>query len=130
FRENPGRVLRQAGVLLTGAVLLIGAGGLSPWFWGMVVAFALSQALLAIVNPALQTAELAVVPSHMRPHTAALGGIFLGGVGGIARALFLSGLDRRFGIGGPMVSLVIPGVIAAIIPTASASLGSMHLARM
>jgi ABC-type branched-subunit amino acid transport system ATPase component/MFS family permease len=130
FRSNPGRVLRVASVMLIGAVVLIGVGGLSPWFWGMVVAFSGSQALLAIVNPALQSAELSVVPSHMRPHTAALGGIFLGGVGGVIGALFLSGIDRRFGIGGTMVSLVIPGVTAAIILSTSGSLVSKDLDRM
>ena len=55
-------------------------------------------------------ALLSVVPSQMRPHAGALAGIFLGGVGGIAGALFLSGIDRRFGAVGSMVSLVIPGV--------------------
>jgi ABC-type branched-subunit amino acid transport system ATPase component/MFS family permease len=130
FRENPGRVLRVAGTMLVGAVLFIGIGGLSPWFWGMVVAFAASQALLAIVNPALQSAQLSVVPSHMRPHTSALGGIFLGGVGGIIGALFLSGIDRRFGIGGTMVSLVIPGVVAALILMSTGSLVAKDLDRM
>jgi len=130
FRQNPGRVLRTAGLMLIGAVVLIGLGGLSPWFWGMVVAFAGSQAFIAIVNPALQSAQLSVVPSHMRPHTAALGGIFLGGVGGIIGALFLSGIDRRFGIGGTMVSLMIPGVVAAIILSTTGSLVSKDLDRM
>src|SRR5439155_12580762 len=71
FRQNPGKVLRVAGVLLVGAVILIGLGGISPWFWGMVATFAGSQALIAVVNPAIQSAQLAVVPSYMRPHTSA-----------------------------------------------------------
>ena len=130
FRQDPGKVLRLAGALLVVAVLLIGLGGVSPWFWGMVATFALSQALLAIINPALQAAELAVVPSHMRPHTSALQGIFLGGVGGIIGALFLSGIDRRFGVAGSMVSLVIPGLIAAAILASSAKLVTKDLDRM
>ncbi|MBV9663626.1 MAG: MFS transporter [Actinobacteria bacterium] len=130
FRANPGRVLRVAGVMIIGAVVLIGLGGLSPWFWGMVACFAGSQALIAIVNPALQSAQLSVVAAHMRPHTAALGGIFLGGVGGIIGALFLSGIDRRFGIGGTMVALVVPGIASALILMSTGRLVAQDLDRM
>jgi ABC-type branched-subunit amino acid transport system ATPase component len=130
FRQNPGKVLRLAGLMLVAAVVFIGLGGISPWFWGMVATFAASQALLAIINPAIQSAELAVVPSSMRPHTSALGGIFLGGVGGIIGALFLSGIDRRFGVAGSMVSLVIPGVLGALILASTGKLVSKDLDRM
>ena len=39
----------------------------------------------------------------------AVGGISLS-AGGILGALFLSGIERRFGIGGALVSLAIPGL--------------------
>ena len=130
FRENPGKLLRLAAGMLVVAVLLIGLGGLSPWFWGMVATFAASQALIAVINPALQAALLTVVPSHMRPHASALAGVFLGGVGGIIGALFLSGIDRRFGVGGSMVSLVIPGLIAALVLLSTGKLVGKDLDRM
>jgi ABC-type branched-subunit amino acid transport system ATPase component/MFS family permease len=130
FREDPGGLLRLAGVLLAAAVVLIGLGGLSPWLWGMVAFFAGSQALIAILTPSLYSALLSVVPSHMRPHASALAGIFLGGVGGIIGALFLSGIDRRFGVGGAMVALVIPGVIGALILRSTGKLVAKDLDRM
>src|SRR5204862_8030749 len=53
FRQNPARLLRLSGALLAFAVVLIGLGGLSPWLWGMLVFFATSQALIAIITPTL-----------------------------------------------------------------------------
>ena len=130
FREDPGGLLRLSGVLLAAAVVLIGLGGLSPWLWAMVALFAGSQALIAILTPALLSALLSVVPSHMRPHAGALAYIFLGGVGGVVGALFLSGIDRRFGVAGAMVSLVIPGLLASMILRSAGKLVSKDLDRM
>jgi ABC-type branched-subunit amino acid transport system ATPase component/MFS family permease len=130
FRENPGSVTRLAGILLAVAVVLIGLGGLSPWFWGMVAMFSASSALVTILSPALNAALLSVIPSQMRPHAGALSGIFLGGVGGVIGALFLSGIDRRFGVGGTMVSLVIPGVAGALLLASTGKLVGKDLDRM
>ncbi len=130
FRENPGSVTRLASLLLALAVVLIGLGGLSPWFWGMVALFSASSALVSIITPALNSALLGVIPSQMRPHAAALEGIFLGGVGGLLGALFLSGIDRRFGVGGSMVALVIPGVLGALILASAGKLVPKDLDRM
>jgi ABC-type branched-subunit amino acid transport system ATPase component len=130
FRKEPGALLRLAGALLASAVVLVGLGGLVPWFWGMAACFAGAFALIAVLTPALQSAQLSVVPSQMRPHASALAGIFVGGVGGIVGALFLSGIDRRFGVGGTMVSLVIPGVLAALLLVSSAKLVDKDLDRM
>jgi ABC-type branched-subunit amino acid transport system ATPase component len=130
FREDPGGLLRVGGLCLAAAVVLICLGGLSPWFWGMVVMFLAAQALVAILNPALYAALLSVVPSHMRAHTAALGGVFLAGVGGVVGALFLSGIDRRFGVAGTMVSLLVPGVVGALVIASTGKLVGRDLDRM
>jgi ABC-type branched-subunit amino acid transport system ATPase component/MFS family permease len=130
FREDPGRLVRMGAALLAVAVVLICLAGLSPFFWAMIALFGLSQALLAILNPAIFAVLLSVVPAHMRPHTAALGGIFVGGVGGIIGALFLSGIDRRFGVAGSMVSLLIPGVLGALLLATSGKLVAKDLDRM
>jgi ABC-type branched-subunit amino acid transport system ATPase component/sugar phosphate permease len=130
FREDPGAVLRMAGVMLAIAVVLICLGGLSPWFWGMIVLFATASALVAVLTPSMNAAMLSVVPSHMRPHTAALGGIFLGGVGGIVGALFLTGIDRRFGVAGTMVALLVPGVFGALLLASTGKLVANDLDRM
>ena len=115
FREDPGSLTRLAGLLLAAAVVLIALGGLSPWFGVMVVLLMTSAALAALIAPALDVALLSVIPARMRPHAAALAGIFIGGVGGIAGALLLSGIDRRFGVAGSMVSLLVPGVVGALV---------------
>ena len=130
FREDPGALVRVGGVIIAVAVVLIGLGGLAPWFWLMIALFSLAQALLAMLNPALNAALLAVVPSHMRPHTSALAGIFLGGVGGFFGALFLSGIDRRFGVGGTMVALMVPGAAGALILSTAGRLVAKDLDRM
>jgi ABC-type branched-subunit amino acid transport system ATPase component/MFS family permease len=130
FRHDPGSVTRLSGLLLAVAVVLIGLGGLSPWFAGMVVLFSASSAIQVVISPALFAALLAVVPSQMRPHAGALAGIFSGGVGGIAGALFLSGIDRRFGVGGSMVALVIPGVLGSLILATTGRLVPRDLDRM
>jgi ABC-type branched-subunit amino acid transport system ATPase component/MFS family permease len=130
FRHDPGSVTRLSGLLLAVAVVLIGLGGLSPWWAGMVILFSASSALQVVVSPALFAALLAVVPSQMRPHAGALAGIFLGGVGGLVGALFLSGIDRRFGVAGSMVSLVIPGVLGSLILASTGKLVPKDLDRM
>jgi ABC-type branched-subunit amino acid transport system ATPase component len=66
----------------------------------------------------------------MRPHAAALGGIFLGGVGGVFGAVFLSGIDRRFGTTGALVALLIPGLIGALLLGTSGKLVGADLDRM
>ena len=130
FRKDPGRVLSLASTLLAVAVVLIGLAGLSPVFWGMIALFAVSSALLAILTPALFVPVLSVMPARMRAHASALIGIFLGGVGGIIGAVFLSGIDRRFGIAGSMVALVVPGVIGALIIRSTGKLVVRDMDRM
>jgi ABC-type branched-subunit amino acid transport system ATPase component len=115
FRENPAGLARTGGYALAVGVVLIALGGVTPWFWSVVVLFCLSAAAVALVPPAINASLFAAVPAEMRPHAAAIGGIFLGAVGGVAGALFLSGIDRRFGVGGAMVSLVVPGVLGALL---------------
>ena len=130
FRENPADVTRLAGLLLALAVVLIALGGLSPWFWGMVALFTASSVLVTLLNPALNAALLSVIPSQSRPHAGALAGIFLGGVGGVVGALFLSGIDRRFGVVGSMVALVVPGVIGSLLLATTGKLVPADLDRM
>ncbi|MEY2478127.1 MAG: branched-chain amino acid transport system ATP-binding protein livF [Actinomycetota bacterium] len=130
FREDPGGLVRTSAVLLASSVVLICLAGLSPLFWVMLALFATSQAVLAILSPAIFAVLLSVVPAHMRPHTAALGGIFLGGVGGIIGALFLSGIDRRFGVAGSMVSLLVPGILGALLLATTGKLVPKDLDRM
>jgi ABC-type branched-subunit amino acid transport system ATPase component/MFS family permease len=130
FRENPGTLARLAGALFAVAVTLIALGGLVPWFWAMVALFGLSSAIVSLVPPALNAALFSVVPAEMRPHAAAIGGIFTGGVGGVAGALFLSGIDSRFGATGSMVVLFVPGMLGAALLASTGRLVPRDLDRM
>jgi ABC-type branched-subunit amino acid transport system ATPase component len=130
FREDPGGLLRISGALLAMAVVLVCAGGLSPWFGPMIALFGLAFACIAVLVPAVNAVLFAVVPSQMRPHAAALVGIFLGGVGGVLGALFLSGIERRFGVGGALVSLLVPGLLGSLLLVRCGALVPDDLDRM
>ena len=113
FGEDPAKVLRLSGIALALAVSCITIAALMPTFAGVVALFALGTAFQVLLFPMLYGVLLAVVDARWRPHLSAVLGIFLSG-GGIFGAFFLSGIDRRFGIAGAMVSLIIPGVIGSL----------------
>ena len=129
FRENPAKVMRFTAVVLFISVTLVAIGAVMPVFGIMLVLFAMTAALGALFAPVLNIAMLSVIPSHMRPHAAALEGVFIG-VGGIGGALFLSGIDQRYGIAGSILSLLIPGVIGSIILYSTGKLVPRDLDRM
>ncbi len=130
FRHNPGRVVELAGQLLAIGVLLIALGGLSPWIGGMLASFGLAAGVIAVLTPSSAIALFAVIPARMRPHAAALMGIFSAGVGGLIGAIFLSGIDRRFGITGSIVALAVPGVAGALLLGSTGKLVGRDLDRM
>jgi ABC-type branched-subunit amino acid transport system ATPase component/sugar phosphate permease len=130
FRKNPGRVVDVAGLQLAIGVTLICLAVLSPWTWVTLALFALATAIIAVLGPALGIALLSIVPAQMRPHASALYGIFLGGVGGIAGALLLGGINDRYGTSGALVSLLIPGVLGALLLRRAAPFVQRDMDRM
>ena len=130
FRRDPGRVIELASTILGVSVVLVALGGVVPWFGGMVALFGLASGLIAILAPALNISFFSVIPARMRPHAAALLGIFGAGIGGLIGAIFLGGIDRRFGIAGALVALAIPGIAGALLLRSSAKLISRDLDRM
>ena len=129
FRGDPGQVLRLSGLALVGAVTFIGLGAVMPAFVLMCAAFAVGQSLLAVITPGLTASLLSIMDSRFRPHAAAVIGIFTAS-GSILGVLFLSGIDRRFGISGSIVALMIPGIIGGLIIRSAGSLISLDLDRM
>jgi ABC-type branched-subunit amino acid transport system ATPase component len=115
FRRDPGLVVRNAGYLLATGVSLISLAVLLPWTPVVLLLFVLSSAVIAALGPALGIAIYSVVPAQMRPHTAALQGIFLGGVGGVAGAVLLGSVQSRYGYAGALVSLLVPGVLGSLL---------------
>lgn len=130
FRRDPGRLLSHAGSALALAVGLLALGALSPWFVATIVLMMASGACTALLQPAIGIAVLSVIPARMRPHAAALLGIFAVGVGGFAGLFFLSGVDRRFGIAGSLVSLLLPGVLGALLIRSTGRFVGRDLDRM
>ena len=129
FSRNPGSVVSFAGITLAVAVVLIALGALSPWFWGMVALFALGQTLIVLLEPGLRVAMLSIIDARWRPHLAALIGIFQA-AGSLLGVFFLDGIDRRFGVGGSIVALVVPGVIGALVIASARDLVAHDLDRM
>jgi ABC-type branched-subunit amino acid transport system ATPase component len=115
FRHDPARMLDYSAYLLIAGVLLIAAGALSPLFWLMIVCLTGGLACIVALNPAVYSCLLSVVPPRMRPHAGAITGVFLAGVGGLLGAIFLTGIEDRYGIVGAMLSLVVPGVAGALV---------------
>ena len=114
FRQTPALVLRTAGVLVGVAVGLIAIGGLSPSFGLMLTMFGLSGAMVGPILPALYIAILSIIPSGMRPHAQALTAIFMA-IGALLGSVFFAGVERRYGVGGSMVAVALPGVLAAVV---------------
>ena len=130
FRRDPAIVPKRAGTLLAVGVIAITLGGLSPWFWLMLAFFGVATGSVALLQPALNIVSMSVMTSHMRPHAAALQYIFLGGVGGLAGALLLGGLDRRFGLTGSLIGLLIPGLVGALVLRTTSNFVDADLDRM
>ena len=115
FRENPGRVLEAAGTQLGVGVTLIVIAIAQPYTVVTIALFALASAIFAILGPALGITLLSIVPARTRPHASALYGIFQVGVGGVAGALLLGGVQERYGLTGALISLLIPGIGGALL---------------
>jgi ABC-type branched-subunit amino acid transport system ATPase component/sugar phosphate permease len=115
FRKDPGRVLEVSGLQLAVGVTLIVLAVAVPWPALTIALFGLASAIIAMLAPALGIALLSVVPANMRPHASALYGIFQVGVGGLAGALLLGGIQSRYGLTGALISLLVPGVLGSLL---------------
>jgi ABC-type branched-subunit amino acid transport system ATPase component len=111
FARDPARALRTSGALLATGMIVGAGGALVPSLAGVVVMFSIAVALTTVSLPTVYATTVAVVPAALRPNATALLGIFTGAVGGIAGALLLGGLDRRYGLSAAIASLAVPGVL-------------------
>lgn len=115
FARDPRKAMDQSGYLLFTAIALLIAGTLMPNIVFAAGFFAASSAAVVILVPILTLSMFAVVPSRMRPHVAALIQIYLAGVGGFAGAVFLGGIESRFGVGGALISMLLPAAVGAAV---------------
>jgi len=115
FQTNPARLFRLAAILQIAGTAAVGLSVASPWFAGMVAAFAITTASFAALTPLISTGYLSVVRPQMRPHAAALVGIFIAGVGGILGVLVLGSFAEHYGTTGALAATVPFGVISALV---------------
>lgn len=128
-RKGESLMARDPAALLRRAAFGIAAGGVaislvpfvpgdnwkSPWFVVMLLVFGSGFALQGIGFPSLEASQLSIIPSHMRPHAAALAGIFLSAVGGIGGVLLLGSLDSRFGSGAVFAPIGVLSIVAGLV---------------
>ncbi|TMC47775.1 MAG: MFS transporter [Chloroflexi bacterium] len=114
FHANPARLFRLAAIVQFAGLCLVGVALAMPVFWGMLTAFGLAVACFALLTPVVQTGYLSIVRAHMRPHAAALAGVFLYGVGGVGGSLVLGGLDVRYGVVGSVAAVLAVGIFSSI----------------
>jgi ABC-type branched-subunit amino acid transport system ATPase component/sugar phosphate permease len=129
FHDDPAKVLRSVGTLLALGVLFVALGGVMPNLWLMVLCFGVGGAFVAVLVPGLNIGTMSIIPSHMRPHAQALIAVFQS-IGGLIGALFLSGIETRYGAVGTMVAVAIPGVAGALIIGSAAKFIRADLDRM
>lgn len=121
FTTDPARVVRFTALFLASDVLALAFAIFSPYFAMMVAFFGIAFAAFSLLIPSLNLSMLSIVPPRMRPHAAALAGIFLAAVGGFGGLVLLAGVDSRFGTAGAIASLAIPGITAALILRSASS---------
>ena len=114
LHRDPPSVVRLASVFIIVSTAATALAAITPVFALVIVLLVLGSAGMAMLAPALGALQMGLVPAEMRPHAIALGGL-ASGFGGLTGSLYLSGIDRRFGVAGAIVALAIPGVIAGLI---------------
>ena len=114
LRDNPASVVQLASVFIAASTVATSLAALAPYFAVVVVLLTVGSAGIAMLAPSLGALQMGLVPAEMRPHAIALGGLSAG-FGGLTGSIYLSGIDRRFGVAGAIVALAIPGLIAALI---------------
>jgi ABC-type branched-subunit amino acid transport system ATPase component len=129
FRKDPARIPVLAGIFFAATVLSFGLAAVVPSLAGVIILFCIGFGVQSMLYPILQIATLSLAQASWRPHLGALGGIALS-IGGFLGALFLSGIERRFGLGGSLVALTIPGLAAAGIVASARKLINADLDRM
>ncbi len=115
FQRDPAAFVRASSVVLAIGAVLLPLSVFSPFLGGLVVLFGLSFACFGLLGIALTMTILSIVPASMRPHAAALAGIFTAAVGGFGGVLLLSGVEAALGSTGAIGFLVVPGLIAALV---------------
>jgi len=115
FQRDPAAFVRASSVVLGVGAILLPLSVYSPVLLGLVVLFGVSFACFGLLGIGLTMTLLSIVPAPMRPHAAALAGIFTAAVGGFGGILLLGGVESTLGSTAAIGFLVVPGVISALV---------------
>lgn len=115
YRKDPVLVARGSSAALGLGIALVAVAVLLPVFSVMAVTYAVGLGLFAAATAALGMVLGSIVPAGARVHVASLSNIALYGAGGLLGQLLLGGVYDAAGPTVAIVSLAIPGALAAIV---------------
>ncbi len=111
FRNDPGAPLRFAARALGAGAVLVALAVNVPSYALCLTLLSAGYAALWAAYPAAFLSVLSVVPPRYRAHATALLGITSTIVGGLGGLIVFGGLDRRIGLSGAVVALLIPAAV-------------------
>lgn len=114
YRRDPALLVKLAGLLLGGGILILCIGIVLPVYVLMLVVTSLGMAAFAMSISATGMALGSIVPARMRVHASAISNIALYGAGGLLGQFFLAGVYGRSGPTAAIIALSVPGVLAGV----------------
>jgi ABC-type branched-subunit amino acid transport system ATPase component/MFS family permease len=117
LRADPAKLLQRAAFGIAAGSVSLSLVPLVPsgYFVFMVLLLGAGFGFQGIGYPALEAAQLSIIPAAMRAHAQALAGVYLTAVGGLGGVLLFGSVDRRFGAGGVFVPVGVMGVVAGLV---------------
>ena len=117
LRADPAKLLQRAAFGIAAGSVSLSMVPLVPsgYFVFMVLLLGAGFGFQGIGYPALEAAQLSIIPAAMRAHAQALAGVYLTAVGGLGGVLLFGSVDRRFGAGGVFVPVGVMGVVAGLV---------------
>ena len=115
FQRDPASFVKVTAILLGLGTVLIAISVFSPFLVGLLILFGMGTACFGLLAISLTMTLLSIVPAAMRPHAAALQGIFTAAVGGFGGILLLGGVEQAFGATIAIGALVVPGLASGAV---------------
>lgn len=115
FHADPSQLFRLAALMQAMGMVALAISVVAPVLPLVFIFFGLTSAFIATLVPLIRTAYYSVLRPQMRPHAAAIEGIFLTGVGGIAGAILLGGLSFKYGTVGALLTTIPFGLVSALV---------------
>jgi len=130
FRRDPAELVAASARLFVLLAAALAVSVLIPLMPVAFIGFGVALAISALLVPSLTVVMLSIVAPKARPVAGALAATFLVAVGGLAGAMLLGGLDRRFGPGAAIAILAFPALVAAALVRRAAGTVNADLDQM